>query len=126
MSKMHIEQPALVSVEPQPARRTLRPLQLLDEAQRLEPCTAPWRIDVIDNVGENWLLADLGEDMDCNHYILTTDEIHGSELSRSDPASDGAWMVWCRNHWDVLLRGLAALAEAEERARLDAWNGGQR
>ena len=39
-----------------------------------------FKVDVIENVGENWLIADFGKDEDGKHYILTTNYIHASEL----------------------------------------------
>lgn len=39
-----------------------------------------FKVDTMDNVGENWLIADFGVDRDNKHYILTTDRIPCSEL----------------------------------------------
>lgn len=40
----------------------------------------PFKVDVIGNVGDNWLIADFGMDQDGKHYILVTDRIHASDL----------------------------------------------
>lgn len=34
----------------------------------------------MDNFGDNWMIADFGVDQDGEHYILTTNFIHASEL----------------------------------------------
>lgn len=39
-----------------------------------------FKVDTIENIGENWHIADFGVDMDGKHYILTTDCVHASEL----------------------------------------------
>lgn len=39
-----------------------------------------FKVDVIENIGDNWMIADLGVDEDGKHYILTTNHIHASEL----------------------------------------------
>ena len=39
------------------------------------------KVDTIENSGENWMLADFGVDSeDGEHYILTTNRVHASEL----------------------------------------------
>ena len=38
-----------------------------------------FKIDIIKNSGENWLVADFGVDEDGEHYILTTDRVRASE-----------------------------------------------
>ena len=38
-----------------------------------------FKVDVIKNIGDNWLIADFGADEDGEHYILTTDRVHASE-----------------------------------------------
>lgn len=42
--------------------------------------TEYFKVDKIENVGENWLIADFGVDNDGEQYILTTESIHLSEL----------------------------------------------
>lgn len=39
----------------------------------------PFKVDVMDNFGDNWLIADFGVDVDGKTYILTTDHVHASE-----------------------------------------------
>jgi hypothetical protein len=38
-----------------------------------------FKVDTIENVGDNWLIADFGVDEDGKHYILTTNRVHASE-----------------------------------------------
>lgn len=38
-----------------------------------------FKVDVIENIGENWMIADFGADEDGKHYILTTDHVRCSE-----------------------------------------------
>lgn len=38
-----------------------------------------FKVDTMDNVGRNWLIADFGTDANGEHYILTTDYVRGSE-----------------------------------------------
>lgn len=55
-----------------------------------------FKVDTIENVGDNWLIADFGTDQDGKHYILTTDGVRGSELSAiSGGAQQDAELV-CR------------------------------
>lgn len=37
-----------------------------------------FKVDTIDNIGENWLMADFGQD-EQGHYIITTDHIRASK-----------------------------------------------
>lgn len=46
-----------------------------------------FKIDIIENLGDNWLIADFGADYDGENYILTTDHIHATEVGY---LSDGA------------------------------------
>lgn len=39
-----------------------------------------FKVDTIENIGDNWPIADFGVDEDGTHYILTTNHIHASEL----------------------------------------------
>jgi len=40
-----------------------------------------FKVDTIENIGDNWLVADFGVDSNTGkHYILTTDHIHASEV----------------------------------------------
>ncbi len=46
-----------------------------------------FKVDTIENVGENWLVANFGMDEDGKEYILTTNYVHASEYGL---VSDGA------------------------------------
>ena len=48
----------------------------------------PFMVDIIENCGENWLIADFGEALDGNHYILTTNDVHASQLSAFGDAKE--------------------------------------
>ena len=37
-------------------------------------------VDTIENMGDNWMIADFGTDIDGKHYILTTNCINASRL----------------------------------------------
>ena len=53
--------------------------------------TRPFKVDTIENAGDNWLIADFGVDVEDNkHYILTTDHIHASELAALGTAREQA------------------------------------
>ena len=41
-----------------------------------------FKVDILENFGNNWMIADFGEDDDGNHYILTTNQVHASELHK--------------------------------------------
>ena len=56
--------------------------------------TTIFKVDTIDNIGDNWMIADFGVDQDGKHYILTTDHVHASELHQySDGPKNDAEMV---------------------------------
>lgn len=56
----------------------------------------PFKVDTIENAGENWLIADFGVDAeDGKHYILTTDHVHASELCALGTAREQAELA-CR------------------------------
>jgi len=40
-----------------------------------------FKVDLAKNAGKNWLVADLGRDVDNKNYILTTDHVQASEAS---------------------------------------------
>jgi hypothetical protein len=49
----------------------------------------PWIVDTIQNVGRNWLIADCGsERADNQHYIVTTDHVHASEIIHGGALND--------------------------------------
>ena len=39
-----------------------------------------FKTDLKKNIGENWFIADFGQDANGNEYILTTDNVHASEV----------------------------------------------
>jgi len=60
-----------------------------------------FKTDVIENVGDNWFIADLGVDQDGKHYILTTDYVHASELGlfSGGPKFDGELICHLLNNY---------------------------
>jgi len=60
-----------------------------------------FKVDVIENAGENWMIADLGTDIDGKHYIITTNYVRASELSAySDgPKGDAELIVRLLNEY---------------------------
>lgn len=50
---------------------------------------AVFKVDTIEQAGENWLIADFGVDSDGEHYILTTDHVHASEMADYDLGAKG-------------------------------------
>lgn len=54
-----------------------------------------FKVDVIENVGDNWMIADFGVDSDDNRYILTTNQVHTSELYQLGDVKEQAELV-CR------------------------------
>lgn len=59
------------------------------------------KVDVIENAGDNWLIADFGTAMDGKHYIVTTDYVHASDLGMLGDAKDQAELVCelLNEHW---------------------------
>ena len=54
-------------------------------------------------IGDDWLLADLGEASNGTHYYLTTDHVHCSEMIEF-PQLDAEWLSraiadWINNSW---------------------------
>lgn len=41
-----------------------------------------FKVDTIENIADNWLIADFGMGEDDHHYILTTNQIHASEIHK--------------------------------------------
>lgn len=66
-----------------------------------------FKVDTIENSGENWLIADFGTDQDDNkHYILTTDHV---------PASHLYMMGTAREHAELACKLLNGWWEEDER-----------
>jgi hypothetical protein len=65
----------------------------------------PFKVDLMENSGENWLIADFGVSSgDDQHYILTTDHVHASELWRLGTAREQVTLVCelLNRHYDAL------------------------
>lgn len=95
--------------------------ELLNEAEELCPSTAPWMVDAIANVGENWLIAEFGySDRLMDRAIVTTDRVRTSEDidGDGDAESDAAFLVWCRNHWEDIKGALMQASASYEEAGL--------
>ena len=68
-----------------------------------------FKVDTIENAGNNWLIADFGTDTDGKHYILTTNYVHASEFTTySGGAKEDAELV-CK----LLNEYIAAAGERE-------------
>ena len=55
-----------------------------------------FKVDVIKNIGDNWLIADFGVDEDGEHYILTTDRVRSSESGEVMLGAKGDAELVCR------------------------------
>jgi hypothetical protein len=54
----------------------------------------PWLVDTMQNAGRNWLIADCGvERKDNQHYIVTTDHVHASEIIHGGALNDARLMA---------------------------------
>ena len=60
-----------------------------------------FKVDTIENAGENWLIADFGVGRDGKHYILTTDGVHASQLGLLGDAKEQADLACdlLNDHW---------------------------
>lgn len=65
----------------------------------------PWRVNTMDQVGRDWLIADFGRDRSDVKWILTTDGVHASER-RGTAESDARFCVLARQLMPELLRKL--------------------
>lgn len=121
---MSIEQPTLIDVARLPCQRVMHPAaDLLDAANALEPTTAPWIVDVAENVGDNWPVAQMGYSSTAEEdYIITTGDVRASEVE-GDAKTDAAWIVWCRNHWGDILDALELAVQHEAAKALAMWEG---
>lgn len=72
-------------------------IQTLDSLE-LGMSSGPWKADVMDNVGKNWLIATLGTDDKNVDHIVTTDGVLASEAV-SNPAADAQFLALVRTHW---------------------------
>jgi hypothetical protein len=80
----------------------------LDEWARLasRASTGPWRIDLSKNVGNNWLVAEFGGDDDGHSYIVTTDNVHASELEGHGAKADAEFVAAARVALPVLIEAV--------------------
>ena len=75
-----------------------------------------FKVNTIENLGDDWLMADFGTDQDGKHYIVTTNHIHASDTADIlRGAKEDAELV-CR----LLNEHFSRLAEKE---KLNRWNG---
>ena len=81
--------------------------RLVSEIETLLPLisTGPWKADIKENVGKNWLLASMGADRDGAQWILTTDHVHASELD-GDAEADAKFCAAARNVMPLLIEAL--------------------
>lgn len=101
-----------------PELRTFR--ELADDASDFDPGTGPWAVEEAPVGGQlsgnNWLIADMGTYDDHQRgtsfqVFVTTDRVRGSDAGLW-PATDAAWIVWCRNNWDQIQIALRLAAES--------------
>ena len=55
-----------------------------------------FEVDIVENLGDNWLIADFGKDEDGKNYILTTTDIHVSEFADVSSGAKGDAELVCR------------------------------
>ncbi len=51
----------------------------IDDSRYRSPDWRPYKVDVMENQGENWMIADFLTEEDGKNYILTTNRVHASE-----------------------------------------------
>ena len=60
----------------------------------MKPYREIFMADTTENIGDNWMIAEFGEDEDGKQHILTTSNVHASELHNySDGAKADAELV---------------------------------
>ena len=86
-------------------------LTKLAEGERLlaAASTGPWQA-VRDSHGENWGIANMGNDCDGHRWDVATRGVPCSRM-RGDADSDAKFIAWARNNADALLAGMRALVE---------------
>ena len=89
---------------------------LANEIERLarEASRGPWMADVKTNLGTNWLIAFLGQDIDSTaDHIVTTDHVHASEAT-SQPEIDAQLIPLLVNNARAIIDALRFHAAAKE------------
>lgn len=91
-------------------------LTKLAEGERLlaAASTGPWQA-VRDSHGENWGIANMGNDCDGHRWDVATRGVPCSRM-RGDADSDAKFIAWARNNADALLAGMRALVEIQRTA----------
>ena len=80
----------------------------------------PWRVETLANqqiTGDNWLIADFGDNTNFETTCVTTDHVHASELG--EPEADAEFLITMRNEFPGALDELER-AQAEEQILLHA------
>jgi hypothetical protein len=93
-------------------------LDLANDIERLsrERSRGPWKADVKANIGENWMIAFLGQDADCRaDHIVTTDHVHASEAT-SRPEIDAQIIPLLVNNARAIVDALRFQAAARGEA----------
>ena len=90
--------------------------RLIAEAEILLPeiSTYPWKADIRENCGENWLLASFGQSRKDAEWILTTDHVLCSELD-GDAEADAKFCALSRNLVPLLIEEVKRLRAKEQR-----------
>ena len=81
---------------------------LLDRLKYLHDSlsTGPWKADINENIGKNWLVATMGySNIDEQTYILTTKNVRASELD-GDAKTDAEGLAELRNLLPRLIEAL--------------------
>jgi hypothetical protein len=65
--------------------------------------TGPWKVECVPHgqklSGDNWLVADLGEDHNGCKWFITTNRVHASELTCEPEADARAIVEWRNQLW---------------------------
>ncbi len=82
--------------------------RLVGEAEILLPqvSTGPWKADISENIGNNWLLGSFGQSEAGASWILTTDGVHCSEVESFDAEADAKFCALARNLVPLLIEEL--------------------
>lgn len=81
---------------------------LLDRLRDLHDTlsTGPWKADINENIGENWLIATMGySNLDEQTYILTSDRVRASEMD-GDAKTDAEGLAELRNMLPRIIEAL--------------------
>ncbi len=81
--------------------------QIAEIRKRLEAATpGPWKSDIIDNVGGNWLIGfvlDAGIDQENKKWIVTTDNLRASECVSGGAEEDTQFIAHAPTDISALL-----------------------